>query len=170
MSTPSGEAARDDARATEVIRPGVPEPDVHTEPAEGGAGSSRGWWPWGKLPDHLGRARTSTVILVVLFLAIGLLYLNVRPEEQGGGSRPTGGTSDVEAPVQPSEPTPTETPTETSTEPTPTDDPDGTTTEAPTTTSPPSTTTSPSEPTTEAPTTTTGPEPTTDPDDATPTP
>ena len=35
---------------------------------------------WSKVPAHLGRARTSTLILGVLFLAIGTLYLNIRPE------------------------------------------------------------------------------------------
>jgi hypothetical protein len=47
------------------------KPTVTTAPAR-----SR----WSKLPAHLGRARTSTVILSVLFLAIGALYLTVRPE------------------------------------------------------------------------------------------
>jgi hypothetical protein len=47
-------------------------PTVSTDPA-------RSRWHWSALPDHLGRARTSTVVLGVLFLAIGTLYLNVRP-------------------------------------------------------------------------------------------
>lgn len=35
------------------------------------------------LPRHVGRARTSTVVLGVLFLAIGTLYLNVHPTATG---------------------------------------------------------------------------------------
>jgi hypothetical protein len=34
---------------------------------------------WTKLPAHVGRARTSTLILGVLFLGLGALYLNVKP-------------------------------------------------------------------------------------------
>lgn len=34
---------------------------------------------WGAIPHHLGRARTSTVVLSLLFLAIGALWINVRP-------------------------------------------------------------------------------------------
>ncbi len=33
---------------------------------------------WDAIPHHLGRARTSTVVLSVLFLAIGALWLNIR--------------------------------------------------------------------------------------------
>ncbi|MGZ4551389.1 MAG: hypothetical protein ACXVF0_17970, partial [Blastococcus sp.] len=63
-----------------------------TAPAADGAGPGgrRPHW-WSSVPRHLGRARTSTVILSVLFLAIGALYLTVRPTETattttGGGS------------------------------------------------------------------------------------
>ncbi|MDP9461262.1 MAG: hypothetical protein M3Q22_13780, partial [Actinomycetota bacterium] len=35
---------------------------------------------WDAIPHHLGRARTSTVVLSVLFLAIGALWLNIRPD------------------------------------------------------------------------------------------
>jgi hypothetical protein len=51
-------------------------PTVSTAPAH-----SR--WRVSKLPSHLGRARTSTLVLVVLFLAIGALYLNIRPPTPG---------------------------------------------------------------------------------------
>jgi cytoskeletal protein RodZ len=108
------------------------QPKVTTEPARSG---------WSALPRHLGRARTSTVILSVLFLAIGALYLNVRPYQPpppGEGSSvqqpavPTTATPPppTEAPTttvpeesEPTEPSPTEpSPTEPSpTEPTPTE-------------------------------------------------
>ena len=35
---------------------------------------------WSAIPSHLGKARTSTLVLGLLFLAIGTLYLNVRPD------------------------------------------------------------------------------------------
>lgn len=56
-------------------QPGV-TPTVTTAPA-------RSRWRVSKLPPHLGPARTSTVILVVLFLSIGALYLYIRPETTG---------------------------------------------------------------------------------------
>jgi hypothetical protein len=40
-----------------------------------------------RIPAHLGPARTSTVILAVLWLALGALYLNVRPESPETASR-----------------------------------------------------------------------------------
>ena len=48
-------------------------PTVSTDP-----GRSR--WHWSAVPSHLGRARTSTVVLGLLFLAIGALYLYIRPD------------------------------------------------------------------------------------------
>jgi cytoskeletal protein RodZ len=89
------------------------EPSVSTAPAH-----SR----WRAIPTHLGRARTSTLVLSVLFVAIGGLYLNVRPETVA--TTPAGGGSSVQQPA--------------------------TTTVAPTTTAP--TTTEPTEPTSEEPT------------------
>ena len=99
------------------------QPQVTTAPARSG---------WAALPRHLGRARTSTVILSVLFLAIGALYLNVRPDPVAPAT--TGGGGTVEQPVGP------------------------TTTVAPTTEAP-ATTTETAEPTDPEPTTT---EPTTE--------
>ena len=116
-------------------RPAV-TPEVTTAPA----GSA-----WSRIPDHLGRARTSTVILSVLFLAIGTLYLNIRPDTTGAA---TTGTSN-EAPVQTTTPLPTTTttttPEPTVEEPTPTEEP--TTTSAPTATTAPEATTGSSAPT-----------------------
>jgi cytoskeletal protein RodZ len=124
------------------------EPSVSTAPAH-----SR----WRALPTHLGRARTSTLVLSVLFVAIGGLYLNVRPETVA--TTPAGGQSSVQQPAAttPVAPTTTET-TEPTTEPT---EP---TSEEPTTTEPTTTETtgprSPTETTTRSPTTTELTEPT----------
>jgi hypothetical protein len=45
--------------------------------------TTRSPWRVSRIPDHLGRARTSTVVMSVLFLAIFALYLNIRPETPG---------------------------------------------------------------------------------------
>jgi cytoskeletal protein RodZ len=112
------------------------EPSVSTAPA------GDGWRS--RIPAHLGRARTSTVVLSVLFLAIFALYLNIRPETPGTVATTTSDTGTVQ-PV----PTTTAPAPETTAEPTPT----------PTTTTPRTT----SEPTTSAePTTTEGPTETTE--------
>ena len=106
-------------------------PEVTTAPA----GSA-----WSRVPDHLGPARTSTVVLAVLFLAIFALYLNIRPDTTGTATTETGNTAPVQAPASTSEsvpPTTTEAPTTTQERPT--------TTEAPTTTSAPTETTAPEE-------------------------
>lgn len=130
-------------------RGGDAEPTVSTAPTSGTAAeppTSR-WWNWGAVPDHLGRARTSTVILSVLFLAVFALYLNVRPDVTTGGTPSGGGSGGVEAPADPTvppEPEPTE-------EPTPTTDPEETatpTTGSTPTTSSPRTTEPGTEPTT----------------------
>jgi cytoskeletal protein RodZ len=114
----------------------VVEPSVSTAPARDGWRS--------RIPAHLGRARTSTVVLSVLFLAIFALYLNIRPETTGTVATTTSDTGTVQ-PV----PTTTTPAPETTAEPTPT----------PTTTTPRTT----SEPTTSAePTTTEGPTETTE--------
>jgi hypothetical protein len=115
----------------------VVEPSVSTAPARDGWRS--------RIPAHLGRARTSTVVLSVLFLAIFALYLNIRPETPGTVATTTSDTGTVQ-PV----PTTTAPAPETTAEPTPT---------PPTTTTPRTT----SEPTTSAaPTTTEGPTETTE--------
>lgn len=103
-------------------------PTVSTAPAPGGA---RGLFR--RIPDHLGRARTSTVVLAVLFVAIYALYLNVKPPAPGTASTSTDtGTTQPAPATSP----PTTTAPETTAEPT---------TSAPRTTSAP---TSAAEPTT----------------------
>lgn len=100
---------------------------------------------WDAIPHHLGRARTSTVVLSVLFLAIGALWLNVRPDPPD----PAGVV--VEQPVAPA-------PTTDPLIPVPTTDPAPTTSAEPEPTSAAPTTTpesiSPTEPSTPVPTTT----------------
>ena len=87
----------------------------------------RRWWS--AVPHHLGRARTSTVVLVLLFIGLYTLYLNVRPPDEVVGTVPDTGST-VQTPVIPVPVEPTET-----TEPT--------TTTAPTTTTPTTPTSSP---------------------------
>jgi hypothetical protein len=83
--------------------PTAPAPTLTTAPAEG----PRHWWR--SIPRHLGRARTSTVVLAVLFVAIGLLYLYVRPETTD--TAPAGDTEVVPvAPATTAAPEPTTTP------------------------------------------------------------
>jgi cytoskeletal protein RodZ len=65
----------------------APEPTVSTAPP----GRRRH-----SIPSHVGPARTSTVILAVLWLALGMLYLNVRPPTPATAT--TAGTS-VESPA-----------------------------------------------------------------------
>ena len=147
----------------------VQTPTVSTAPA-GGENPPAGprWWHRSALPDHLGRARTSTVVLSVLFVADFALYLTVRPDVGTRGTSPAGGGSDVEAPANPLVPVEPTTPPPTE-EPEPTTDPDGTEpSEAPTTSPTPGSPTSPTTrtstaPETSAPSDTTG--GTTDPDD-----
>lgn len=144
----------------EPTRDQAAAPTLRTEPAEGAPSGSR--WQWGKIPHHLGRARTSTVVLSLLFLAIGTLYLNVRPDQDPAGTTPAGGSSEVEAPAQPAEPSAPAAPG-TSTEPEPTSGPEETS-EAPTTGRTPGTsgpTTTPTQPTTGSRTPTGTSEPTT---------
>ena len=105
-------------------------PEVTTAPAGG---------RWSRIPHHLGRARTSTLVLVVIFLAIGTLYLNIRPDTTGTATTETGNTAPAQAPASTSEsvtPT-TSAPTTTQEQPT--------TTEAPTTSGAPTETTAPEE-------------------------
>ena len=75
---------------------------------------------WGAIPRHLGRARTSTVVLSLLFLAVGTLWINIRPDP---GRVPAGTGNVVEQPAVPIVPLPTPTPTE---EPEPTTEPEPT--------------------------------------------
>jgi hypothetical protein len=106
----------------------VATPTVSTAPSGTAEPPHSAWWHWNALPHHLGRARTSTVILSVLFLAIFALYLNVRPDVTTD-TTPAGGGSDVEAPANPLVPTAPTTPEPTE-EPSPTTEPEETT-EAP---------------------------------------
>jgi hypothetical protein len=150
-----------------------PRPSVRTAPPSG----LRRFWA--AVPHHLGRARTSTVVLTILFLAVGTLYLYVRPPVTGVGTvqQPAGSTQPAPAPepTEPVEPTQvpeTTEPTDTATPtPTPTRSTEPTTT-APRETTPQTTTgggetaeSTPGEPTTtrapasETPAPTTSPEP-----------
>jgi hypothetical protein len=63
---------------------------------------------WGAIPRHLGRARTSTVVLTLLFLAVGALWLNIRPDPEAATPVSGGGTVvDQPATVVPTTPAPT---------------------------------------------------------------
>ncbi len=123
------------------------QPSVTTAPAPG---RPHTWWA--AIPAHLGRARTSTVVLALLFLAVGALYLTVRPDPVAtattGGSTGTtpaqqtgGGTGPTSDPTTaaPTAPTTTDVPTTTDTStpsdlPTTSTVPEGTTDSVPTTT------------------------------------
>ena len=110
-----------------------PVPEISTAPP----GGPRRWWS--RVPHHLGRARTSTVVLVVLFVAVFTLYQYVRPEGDGAGIVTTGEDTPAEqsAPAEPAPSAdPTAEPTETA-EPTPTPTEPGGTTPAPTDTTAP---------------------------------
>jgi outer membrane biosynthesis protein TonB len=118
-------------------------PRVSTAPAHSG---------WRAIPSHLGRARTSTLILSVLFLAIGSLYLTVRPDPTG--TTTSGGGTGVEQPAEPA-PMPTvepTTPAPTTTDPEPTTDELPTPTTEPTPTDETTTEPTPTEPTPTEPT------------------
>jgi hypothetical protein len=108
-----------------VTEPTAEQPQVTATVSPAAPPRSR----WGAIPRHLGRARTSTVVLSLLFLGIGALWLNIRPEPEP----PAGTPAVVEQPVvPPAVPAPTtEVPT---TEPAPTTAPELTpTSEVPTT-------------------------------------
>ena len=100
MNTPDRERPRDDAAAS---------PAVSTAPAAAGGTSpdvAPGHRWWSAIPRNLGRARTSTVLLGVLFLAVFALYLNVRPPAEGRS--PAAGDPAVEGPATPTSPERTE--------------------------------------------------------------
>ena len=95
----------------ETNGPGEPtrELSVSTAPPP----APRRWWT--AVPHHLGRARTSTVVLALLFVGLYVLYLYVRPPDPPAG--PTSGST-VQTPVTsapattgPAEPTQTPGPT-----------------------------------------------------------
>jgi hypothetical protein len=131
-----------------VTEPTAEQPQVTATVSPAAPPRSR----WGAIPRHLGRARTSTVVLSLLFLAIGALWINIRPDVE----TPPADPAVVQQPVVPTTPSPT-TPAPTSEPaPTPTTVPETTTTsEAPTPSStdvPTSTETSTRFPTTTEPT------------------
>jgi hypothetical protein len=106
-----------------VTEPTAEQPQVTATVSPAAPPRSR----WGAIPRHLGRARTSTVVLSLLFLAIGALWINIRPHVE----TPPADPAVVQQPVVPTTPSPT-TPAPTS-EPVPTTPPETTTTsEAPT--------------------------------------
>jgi hypothetical protein len=91
-----------------VTTPGTNGPDeptrqlsVSTAPPP----APRRWWS--AVPRHLGRARTSTVVLALLFVGLYTLYLNVRPPDPAVGTVPatesTVQTPATTAPAEPSE-------------------------------------------------------------------
>jgi hypothetical protein len=114
-----------------VTEPTAEQPQVTATVSPAAPPRSR----WGAIPHHLGRARTSTVVLSLLFLGIGALWLNIRPDPVG--TVPAGGGSVVEQPAAPTTAAVPET-AEPTTAPLPTTDAatPTTTSEAPTTTSP----------------------------------
>ncbi|MGY1781506.1 hypothetical protein [Geodermatophilus sp. SYSU D01036] len=162
--------------------PGAPRPE------ETGGGDPAGRGRFGlsnvfrRSPGHIGRARTSTLVLAALFVGLGVLYLYVKPPDPA--TVPAGGTTEVTTPAPAPEttapPTTTEPgPTTTGPEPEPTTEPEETAPpSAPTTTAPATptlpTTTAPrtTEPGTETPTTQQPPSPAEEPPpttDSTPT-
>lgn len=101
---------------------------------------------WSRIPDHLGRARTSTVVLGVLFVALFTLYLYIRPDTPGATAATTGDQTSVSTPA----PAPETSAAPTTEEPTTS----GTTPEESTPTEEPTTTAAPTDTTTQAPATT----------------
>src|SRR6476661_4077377 len=94
------------------------------QPAVPVESTPRSPWHVSRIPGHLGRARTSTVVLGVLFLAIFALYLYVKPDTTAAV---TGGTG-TQVPASPTAPAPrttapTTTPVPTRDQPTPTSEP-----------------------------------------------
>jgi hypothetical protein len=132
-------------------QPAVEQPSVRTAPPP-----SRIQRWWASVPPHIGPARTSTVVLAVLFLALGSLYLTVRPEPVPVVAVQTTTPATTTArPVVPTTRTPTATTTRAATS---TAEPTTAPTSGPTTAAPSETTTSETStdtavPTTEVPTT-----------------
>lgn len=67
----------------------APDLEVQTAPAR-----SARWWS--SVPRHLGRARTSTIVLALLWAAIFVLYLAVRPDPAVTGASTTGPNGGVQ--------------------------------------------------------------------------
>jgi hypothetical protein len=97
--------------------------------------TTRSPWHVSRIPGHLGPARTSTVVLGILFLAIFALYLYIKPDTTAAVTSGTGN----QVPASPIAPAPqTTAPTTTTTTPEPTQ-------EQPTPTGEPTTTGSPTD-------------------------
>jgi hypothetical protein len=108
-----------------MSEPTQEQPEVTPTVTTAPAGSS-----WSRIPDHLGRARTSTVVLGVLFVALFTLYLYIRPDTPGATAATTGDQTSVSTPA----PAPETSAAPTTEEPTTTAAPTDTTTQAPATT------------------------------------
>jgi cytoskeletal protein RodZ len=86
---------------------GPGEPSVSTAPPA----APRRWWS--SVPHHLGRARTSTVVLALLFVGLYVLWLYVRPPDlptapaTGGTTVQTPATTSSAEPPATTEPTTT---------------------------------------------------------------
>ena len=139
------------APAPETTAPTTTPEPTQEQPTVSPEVTTRSPWHVSRIPAHLGRARTSTVVLAVLFVAIFALYLNVKP---AAPATVTTGTSNPPPAATTAPPrrstTPSPTPQTTGTQSTRTTTAAPTTTETPTGTSTttPSTTTSSSVPTT----------------------
>src|SRR4051794_23873097 len=133
------------------------------QPETGTRPPGRSPWHISRIPGPLGRARTSTVVLAVLFVAIFALYLYIKPDAPGtttagtGNQVPAATTAPAQETTAPTASTTTaeptrEQPTTTDTA-TPTDVPTGTSTpELSTGSSAPSTTATLPTPTVSTPT------------------
>ena len=103
----------------ETTGPG--EPAVHPAPPT----ARRRWWS--SVPHHLGRARTSTVVLALLFVGLYTLYLHLSSTRPDPGTAPVtdGTTVQTPATTAPAESPATTGPTTTAPAPTtsPTPDP-----------------------------------------------
>ncbi|SDY43233.1 hypothetical protein SAMN05660209_02828 [Geodermatophilus africanus] len=76
----------------------------------------RRWWS--SVPHHLGRARTSTVVLALLFVGLYVLWLYVRPPDVPTAPATDGTTVQTPATTAPAEPPATTAPTTTAPAPT----------------------------------------------------
>jgi cytoskeletal protein RodZ len=99
-SGPAGAQATPEEAAAGV--PGAPR--VTTAPP-------RSRWRFGRVPARLGRARTSTVVLAVVWLLVALLWLEVRPPS--AQIAPTGTETGTSQPVRTTAPARTTTTTTT---------------------------------------------------------
>ncbi len=106
----------------ETNGPGEPDRELSVSTAPPSA--PRRWWS--AVPHHLGRARTSTVVLALLFVGLYALYLHVRPPDPAttptpsstvqtpastAPAEPEGTTEPTTAPSTTTAPSPTSTPT-----------------------------------------------------------